>query len=39
MHVYEVADTDPAVVFAAGELSNGVWGIYIPEPPAAEQPG
>jgi hypothetical protein len=30
MSVYEVADSDPAVRFAAGEFSNGVWGFYVP---------
>lgn len=30
MSVYEVAGSDPAVRFAAGEFSNGVWGFYVP---------
>lgn len=30
-HVYEIADTDPPVVFAAGEYSYGVWGFFVPE--------
>jgi hypothetical protein len=37
-HVYEVAGTDPPRVFAAGEFSNGVWGIYVPEEGPAEPP-
>lgn len=28
--VYEITDTDPPVVFAAGEFSNGVWGFFVP---------
>lgn len=28
--VYEVAGSDPAVRFAAGEFSNGVWGFCVP---------
>ena len=31
MSVYEVDETPSAVVFAAGELSNGVWGFFVPE--------
>lgn len=27
---YEVAGTERPVSFAAGEFSNGVWGIYVP---------
>ncbi len=30
MFVYEVAETDPPVRFAAGEFSIGVWGFYVP---------
>lgn len=30
MHVYTLAGTEPAVRFAAGEFSNGVWGFYVP---------
>lgn len=30
MSVYEVAGSDPAARFAAGEFSNGVWGFYVP---------
>lgn len=29
MPVYEAAGTDPLVTFAAGELSNGVWGFFV----------
>jgi hypothetical protein len=29
--IYEVEDSGHSVRFAAGELSNGVWGFYIPE--------
>ena len=28
--VYEIPDTDPPVVFAAGEFSYGVWGFFVP---------
>lgn len=28
--VYKFSDVDAAVFFAAGELSNGVWGFYEP---------
>ncbi|CAN5385053.1 hypothetical protein BH10PLA2_BH10PLA2_01930 [soil metagenome] len=28
--IYEVGPTDSLIRFAAGELSNGVWGFYIP---------
>lgn len=27
--VYEIGDA-PCIRFAAGELSNGVWGFYVP---------
>jgi len=27
---YQVAGSDPPIVFAAGELSNGVWAFYLP---------
>jgi hypothetical protein len=30
MFVYEVGADDKKVIFAAGELSAGVWGIYVP---------
>lgn len=30
MFTYEVAGSDPAIVFAAGEFSNGVWGFFVP---------
>ena len=30
MCTYEIAGTDPRVPFAAGEFSNGVWGVYVP---------
>jgi hypothetical protein len=29
--VYEIEDAGHSVRFAAGELSDGVWGFYIPE--------
>jgi hypothetical protein len=35
MAIYEAADTDPLIVFAAGEFSNGVWGFFLPASPAA----
>jgi len=28
--IYEVGDEQQPVCFAAGELSNGVWGFYVP---------
>ena len=28
--VYEIGEGDGSLRFAAGELSNGVWGFYIP---------
>jgi hypothetical protein len=31
MFVYEAFGSEPPVVFAAGEFSNGVWGFYVPE--------
>jgi hypothetical protein len=31
MSVYEVDHSGRHVVFAAGELSNGVWGFFVPE--------
>ena len=31
MWTYEVAGPDGPVAFAAGEFSNGVWGIFVPE--------
>lgn len=30
MQVYALDPQDAGSVFAAGELSNGVWGIYVP---------
>lgn len=30
MSVYQLSGADPAVFFAAGELSNAVWGFYEP---------
>ena len=30
-HVYEIGRASPPVRFAAGELSNGVWGFYLPD--------
>lgn len=30
MSVYTAAGTEPTVVFAAGEFSNGVWGFFVP---------
>jgi hypothetical protein len=30
LETYQVAGTDPPVVFAAGEFSNGVWGFHVP---------
>lgn len=30
MTVYELSGADGPVVFAAGELSNGVWGFFVP---------
>lgn len=31
MPIFTAPDTDPPVIFAAGELSNGVWGFFVPE--------
>jgi hypothetical protein len=31
MFTYEVPGPDGPVVFAAGEFSNGVWGVFRPE--------
>ncbi|CAN5232138.1 hypothetical protein BH11PSE2_BH11PSE2_21590 [soil metagenome] len=28
--VYEIGEADRPIRFAAGELSNGVWGFYVP---------
>jgi hypothetical protein len=28
--IYEIGDAERPVRFAAGELSNGVWGFYVP---------
>jgi hypothetical protein len=30
MFTYEVAGSNPPIVFAAGEFSNGVWGFFVP---------
>jgi len=30
LFTYQVAGSDPPVVFAAGEFSNGVWGFFVP---------
>jgi hypothetical protein len=30
MFVYEVSADGKKVIFAAGELSAGLWGIYVP---------
>ena len=29
-HIYEIGSLDHPVRFAACELSNGVWGFYVP---------
>jgi hypothetical protein len=29
--IYEIGDSGHPVRFATGELSNGVWGFYVPE--------
>jgi hypothetical protein len=29
-NIYEAGSIDDPVRFAAGELSNGVWGFYVP---------
>lgn len=40
LDVYELAAGDPPVIFAAGELSNGVWAFFIPaENPALRSSG
>jgi hypothetical protein len=31
MWVYELRENGKVIKFAAGEFSNGVWGIYVPE--------
>jgi len=38
MSVYEIRAVSPAVVFAAGELSNGVWGFFRPNRKSGEEP-
>ncbi len=39
MDTYQVAGSDPPIVFAAGEFSNGVWGLYAPlRPPRDIRP-
>jgi len=30
MDTYQIAGSDPPIVFAAGEFSNGVWGFFVP---------
>lgn len=30
MDIYEIGPLDRPVRFATGELSNGVWGFYVP---------
>lgn len=30
METYQIAGSDPPIVFAAGEFSNGVWGFFAP---------
>jgi hypothetical protein len=35
-NVYEIGDAGHSVRFAAGELSNGVYGFYVPEIPKDE---
>jgi len=37
MFTYEVAGSDPPVVFAAGEYSNGVYGFYVPDDAAPDE--
>ncbi len=34
--LYEIGPLDSPVRFAAGELSNGVWGFYVPAEPRIE---
>ncbi|MEO5625882.1 MAG: hypothetical protein ABIQ70_07740 [Dokdonella sp.] len=34
--VYEIGPPERAVRFAAAELSNGVWGFYVPTPPPTD---
>jgi hypothetical protein len=29
--IYEIGEAEPPVRFAAAELSNSVWGFYVPE--------
>ena len=29
--VFEIGDPDNPIRFAAGEVSNGVWGFYVPD--------
>lgn len=31
MTIYEARDRDAVITFAAGEFSNGVWGVFVPE--------
>jgi hypothetical protein len=30
MNIYEITDGTTTVLFAAGEFSNLIWGIYLP---------
>ena len=30
-YIYEVGDQDQPECFAVSELSNGVWGFYVPD--------
>jgi len=32
MLIYDINDVNKTVRFAAGEFSNMVWGIYLPQP-------
>jgi hypothetical protein len=38
MQVYSLDPEHGEYVFAAGEFSNGVWGIYVPDGPSADHP-
>ncbi len=29
--IYEIGNAEHPIRFAAGELSNGVWGFYVPD--------
>lgn len=39
MPVYTLTDGDRTITFAAGELSNTVWGFYLPNSSASEAGG